>query len=159
MAAITLATGTNGILGRAGLAIAGLLALAFAISTPGTKNTGAPKRNETRIDYPTRGQHGFVSLSKILACVQLDEMEHYERLLSEIDVPALNVFVRSRNLSGQCREIAKGAEVVVDQSAFPSDNFCVRPVGEPDCLWTNTGWNMRDRPELAASPRRTDNPG
>jgi hypothetical protein len=69
------------------------------------------------------------------------------------------VFVRSRNLSGQCREIAKGAEVVVDQSAFPSDNFCVRPVGEPDCLWTNTGWITRARPELAASPRRTDNPG
>jgi hypothetical protein len=49
MAAITLPSSTNGILGRTGLAIAGLLALAFAISTPGTKNAGVPKRNETRI--------------------------------------------------------------------------------------------------------------
>jgi hypothetical protein len=159
MAAITLPPNMNGILGRTGLAIAGLLALTFAISTPGTKNTDAPTRNETRIDYPTFGQHGFVSLSKILACVRLDDMEHYERLVSEMDVPALNWFVRSRNFSGQCREIAKGAEVVVDQSPFPSDNLCVRLADEPDCLWTNARWIMRNRPELTASPRRTDNPG
>jgi hypothetical protein len=73
-----------------------------------------------------------------------------------MDVPALNALVRSRNLSGQCREIARGAEVVVDQSPFPSDNFYVRPVGEVDCLWTNTGWITRDPLELAASLRRTD---
>jgi hypothetical protein len=86
-------------------------------------------------------------------------MQHYEQLLGDMDVPALNAFVRSRTVTGQCREIAKGTEVVVDQSPSMIDDFCVRPVGEPDCLWTNTGWIRRGQPELAASPRRPDNPG
>jgi hypothetical protein len=33
-----------------------------------------------------------------------------------MDVPALNAFVRSHILTGQCREIDKGVEVVVEQS-------------------------------------------
>jgi hypothetical protein len=159
MTTIPISSSPKAFLGRAALATAGVLVLAFAISSPGTNTGGAPRRDETKLDYPERGQHGFVSLSKILGCVRLDEMQHYEQLLGDMDVPALNAFVRSRTVTGQCREIAKGTEVVVDQSPSMIDDFCVRPVGEPDCLWTNAGWIRRGQPELAASPRRPDNPG
>ena len=162
MTTIPISSSPKAFLGRAALATAaGVLVLAFAISSPGT-NTAVARRGATssvQIIRSRWGQHGFVSLSKILGCVRLDEMQHYEQLLGELDVPALNAFVRSRTVTGQCREIAKGTEVVVDQSASMIDDFCVLRVGEPDCLWTNTGWIRRKQPELAASPRRPDNPG
>ena len=71
-------------------------------------------------------------------CVQIKEIEQYQ-LLEDMDVPALNAFARSHTLTGQCRQIERGVEVVVEQSSL-SDQLCVRVVDESDCLWTNKGW-------------------
>jgi hypothetical protein len=50
--------------------------------------------------------------------------------------------------SGRCVRLDKGAEVAVEQAPFMSDNICVRPVAEPACLWTNSGWVQRERPAV-----------
>jgi hypothetical protein len=58
-------------------------------------------------------------------CVQIKEIEQYQLLLEDMDVPVLNAFVRSHTLTGQCRQIEKGARVVVEQ---PSLRHCsVKP--------------------------------
>jgi hypothetical protein len=132
---------TNTILSRAGLAIVGVLVFAIAISSPGTNRTDALNGED---DSLALGEHGFVSVSKLLGCVQIAEFEEYQLLLEDMDVPALNAFVRSHSITGQCREIGRGVEVVVEQSPL-SDQFCVRPVDEASCLWTNKGWVRKVR--------------
>jgi hypothetical protein len=139
MTAITLSTNANTILGRTGLAIVGLVVFAIAVTSPGTNRTESPNGEPAKLDYPALGQHGSVSVSKLLGCVQIKEIEQYQLLLEEMDVPALDAFVRSHILTGQCKEIDRGVEVVVEQSPA-SDQFCVRPVDASDCLWTNKGW-------------------
>jgi hypothetical protein len=75
--------------------------------------------------------------------------EDLDRLLDLWDDEEARVnFLTLALQSGRCVTLDKGTEVVVEQAPFTSDNFCVRPVGEPDCLWTNSGWIKRDRPAV-----------
>jgi hypothetical protein len=50
--------------------------------------------------------------------------------------------------SGRCVTLEKGTELVIEQVPLMSDNICVRLVGQPDCLWTNSGWVQRERPAV-----------
>jgi hypothetical protein len=45
--------------------------------------------------------------------------------------------------AGRCVTLDKGTEVVIEQAPFTSENLCVRPAGEANCVWTNSGWIER----------------
>ena len=45
--------------------------------------------------------------------------------------------------SGRCVTLDKGTEVVIEQAPLTSENLCVRPAGEANCVWTNSGWIER----------------
>jgi hypothetical protein len=107
---------------------------------------GRSKQRAAKLDYPALGQRGSVSISKLLGCVQINDVQQYQTLLEDMDVPALNAFVRSHILAGQCREIERGVELLVEQSPL-SDQFCVRPVDASGCLWTNKRW-VRKMPSV-----------
>jgi hypothetical protein len=75
--------------------------------------------------------------------------EDMDRLLDLWDdEEARENFLKLALQSGRCVTLEKGTEVVIEHAPFTSDNVCVRPVGEPDCLWTNNAWVQRERPAV-----------
>jgi hypothetical protein len=63
------------------------------------------------------------------------------------DDAAFAAFLREQGRTGECRTIAKGQQVVVEQESRSVDpkgeeraKMCGRPVGEKQCWWTYPGW-------------------
>jgi hypothetical protein len=102
------------------------------------------ENDKQREDYPRINAHYIPEPAP--GCRAREDMD---RLLDLWDDEEARVnFLTLALQSGRCVTLDKGTEVVVEQAPFTSDNFCVRPVGEPDCLWTNGGWIKRERPAL-----------
>jgi hypothetical protein len=59
------------------------------------------------------------------------------------DQASLKIFLKLRELRGVCDFLLAGTEVMIEKAPSRNDNFCVRPVGARDCLWTNRGWVKR----------------
>jgi len=59
------------------------------------------------------------------------------------DQASLKTFLKLRALRGVCDFLLAGTEVMIENAPRRNDNFCVRPIGEVNCLWTNRAWVKR----------------
>jgi hypothetical protein len=97
------------------------------------------ENNKQGDDYP-RVSTQYLS-NKAPGCRAREDLDRLLALWD--DEQARMNFLTLALQSGRCVTLDKGTEVVVEQAPFTSENFCVRPVGAPDCLWTNSGWLER----------------
>lgn len=104
--------------------------LAVALFATGTANAAS--------DYPMSGEKGTIK-SFAVACRNLDDTKLIITLARAQDSEAMRKFYLSRILPGLCQELESGTEVMVKDVGPFSDNMCVRPKGEVDCLWINKG--------------------
>jgi hypothetical protein len=103
------------------------------------QNSGSSGSSSSVDDYPAVGERGHVhSNHKAFACYRRDDFEDFFKLLVSKDVEAEQRFA-AMTVPFRCTFLDEGTEVIVDEHPF-SDNFCVRPVGQTKCLWTNAGW-------------------
>jgi hypothetical protein len=98
--------------------------------------------NQTNRTYPLLGETGTTN-RKVFACSSKETYENFFRLVIAKDLDAMNKFAQTYALNGQCRFLEIGAQVRVEEMPVFSDNFCVRPVGDMRCVWTNTGLVQR----------------
>jgi hypothetical protein len=73
------------------------------------------------------------------------------------DQASLKTFLKLRELRGVCDFLLAGTEVVIERAPRRNDNFCVRPIGQVDCLWTNRGWVKRHLGGKANMPQTSSN--
>ncbi len=123
---------------RAFAGIALTLLIAVAITSIYSEN------KKEREDYPRI--HTQYLPKPAPGCRAREDMDRLLDLWD--DEEARENFLTLALQSGRCVRLDKGTEVVVEQAPFMSDNLCVRPVGEPACLWTNSGWIKRERPAV-----------
>ena len=75
----------------------------------------------------------------IPGCKSRADIDRYIRLLSDNNENAL----QEMDASNCGPWISRNTELVVDQTF--SENLCVRPKGQPTCVWVNRGWMKKKR--------------
>jgi hypothetical protein len=108
-------------------------------SPPSNQNPSPPSAQKPSHSYPLLRERGVIN-GNVLGCTSKDTFERFGRLVIARDMEAANKFASAYILNGQCRDLNKGTQVIVEELPFFSDNFCVRPAGEMNCFWTNKGW-------------------
>jgi hypothetical protein len=97
---------------------------------------GSDKQPAEHIYAGERGVFKFTAP----ACKTEDEFTKLHRLIIAEDKAAQSAFLLSRVASGECRMVPEGTIAAPEPLLRFSDNFCVRPLGQVECLWTNKGW-------------------
>jgi hypothetical protein len=129
----------RGILAILGILI-GLLVL-FGLS----KEHQAPKEpgaSSVKTDPSIRsGDTVYSSGKSLVGCGSDEDTYTLISLLKQSDTKAIDAML----LRGRCRELSAVDPLYVEKTPF-SDNVCVRPRGEVDCLWANRAWLTKQRP-------------
>lgn len=87
-------------------------------------------------DFVPSGNRGVLK-SSFIGCGKLDDLTKVARLMDEDDREALSKFVmRSTNT---CRVVEARTTGVVESNSAWSSATCLRPKGEPDCIWLPMG--------------------
>jgi len=127
------------------IAVAFLLTLGIALSAARQLS----KQWEV-FPWPDVHEHGFVS-GHVFGCVTRAHLDRYQQLDRSQDDEVAGKFLLEQIRSGDCRTLLKATEVVVEQATY-KDSFCVRPLKETNCLWTNREWIERERPASSPDP-------
>lgn len=80
------------------------------------------------------GQNGVVA-GDFAACRKMEDYDKLGTFSSASDEVAFRKFLSTKMLSGDCVVLSPGTAVHVDHSSFWG-NYCVRPIGAVDCVWT-----------------------
>jgi hypothetical protein len=130
---------------RLAIAVALLLTLGVALSAARqlSKQWEVPP-------WPDVHEHGFVS-EHVFGCITSAQLDRYHQLDRTRDNEVVSTFLLEQIMSGDCRTLLKATEVVVEQTTY-KDSFCVRPLKETNCLWTNRRWIERERPTFSPDP-------
>lgn len=72
-------------------------------------------------------------------CKNSDLLRQFIRIVRQEDNEAINKWLEIHVLNGDCIMLDKGQEIFRAQTPFFSDYMCVRPKGEPECVWINKG--------------------
>ncbi len=96
----------------------------LAISLPVMAQSSPPKRGAT-----------YVMGIAFTACRDKDDADRLLKLLKTDDDLAFLRFVRSKLSTGACVRVEQGHEGTIEDNAVFSGLTCIRPRGEPYCLW------------------------
>jgi hypothetical protein len=116
-----------------------------ATSTPPTATPAASPPSERRT--PHVGDRGTIE-GTAFGCKTQADTDRIIRLISvEKDEEAADWLWREKQSARECRRLAAGEKVIVhDYGGILSPNICVRPVGDPNCLWTRGYWFKHEQP-------------
>jgi hypothetical protein len=91
------------------------------------------------------GDTVYSKFDVLYACRSDEDTDKLGDLLKQQDHAAI-----TRILLGPCKDLSKPGGLYVEKTKMFSDNLCVRPQDQIDCLWTNKGWLTKRQPGVAA---------
>lgn len=108
-----------------------LFAVATILAVPClSSNAGHAQQTEPRQKVVVGQWAVAVGILSSTACGSLDDLSRFYTLFRSGDMMAATAFS-----SKHCTHIKVDTEVMVEDSSLIADALCVRPRGEPDCLW------------------------
>jgi hypothetical protein len=78
-----------------------------------------------------------VTAYDVFACKSANDFDRWRQFIAANDMVAVARFQLSKIDSGACDHIPGGVKVRIENSSV-SERYCVRPVGDIECLWTGT---------------------
>jgi hypothetical protein len=97
-------------------------------------------------EYFSVGNTLYSKFDVLYACRTNEDADKLGDMLKQQDHAAI-----TRTLLGPCKDLSKPGGLYVEKTKMFSDNLCVRPQGQIDCLWTNKGWLTKRQPGASAN--------
>jgi hypothetical protein len=96
-------------------------------------------------EYFSVGNTLYSKFDVLYACRTDKDADNLGDMLKRQDHAAI-----TRILLGPCKNMSRPGRLYVEKTKMFSDNLCVQPQGQIDCLWTNKGWLTKRQPGASA---------